>query len=213
MKKFTLSGLLLLTFVSCNQNEAIKSPTFDRVRPNTACLPMKQLSTAIVRVQPSNTSTYDILTPMPIAEVSFEQGLLPEAIVGRYKELVPNLEQPGNDVETGIGPEDLIVNSVFIDFLHDVISKNTTEVTDYQLLAKKINNGWLYLIDGRTDSSAAFVPIQDILGAFMVRNGSLIENSYHRNSQYVVDNENGFMTLHEALCGKLIDELLVLYEK
>jgi hypothetical protein len=105
--------------------------------------------------------------------------------------------------------EDLIVNPAFINLLQDVVARHASEVADYQTQAKQLQNGWLYVIDGRTGASPCFVPLRDVLGAFMVQDGNLVQNSYRRNDQYVIYSEDGFISLHEVLRAKLIDELLM----
>jgi hypothetical protein len=97
---FTLAlGIVVLSVVSCAQEEHMKSPAFDRVRAVAASPAMKQLSVAVVRIQPPGASPYDVLTPIP--EVTFEQGLVREAVVGRLKKLASNLEDPAHDVDAG----------------------------------------------------------------------------------------------------------------
>lgn len=60
----------------------MNTPSFDSVKANSN-FPMKQLSVAVVRIQPPGASPFDVLTPIP--EVTFTQGLVREAVVGRLK--------------------------------------------------------------------------------------------------------------------------------
>jgi len=97
--------------------------------------------------------------------------------------------------------------------LHEVVARSAPDVADYQTQAKQIQNGWLYVIDGRTKSSTSVVPLRNILGAFTVKDGSVVQNSYRRNDQYVIYSEDGFISLHETLAANVVDELLMLNAK
>src|SRR5215813_10345069 len=105
----------------------------------------------------------------------FKEGLAREAVVGRLKRL-SDIEGAG-----GFGPEDFIPSPIFTEFLHRVVAKHAPELVDYQNLAKKQRDGWVYVIDGRTDRSKNPIPPRDILGAFAVHGGIIMPNSYRPN--------------------------------
>lgn len=46
-----------------------------------------------------------------------------------------------------------------------------------------------------------------------MKDGSVVQNSYRRNDQYVIYSEDGFISLHETLAANVVDELLMLNAK
>jgi hypothetical protein len=62
---------------------------------------------------------------------------------------------------------------VFVEFLHDVISRCGASSTGLVAAAKSQVEGWVYVLDGRTPTPQDSVPPEDILGAFQVKAGQL----------------------------------------
>jgi hypothetical protein len=91
---------------------------------------------------------------------TFSQGLAPEAIVGVLSERWNSSMR--------ITPELFARNSVFVDFLHNVIAADGPSDPGFQAEARRLGDGWVYVIDQRTPSPAGPVPPEDIIGAFTV---------------------------------------------
>jgi hypothetical protein len=96
------------------------------------------------------------------------------------------------------------VNRVFVEFMHTVI--RTVGPSDPSLLEADAQqgNGWLYIIDLRTpEGPQGRVPVEDIVGGFEVRDGTLLAESYHPNEKHRVLTQNGPVqpppSLHSAL--------------
>lgn len=162
-----------------------------------------QLSIGVARIHPPGVPPYDLVTAIPY-EIGFKQGLAPEAVVGKLRQL-SNIEGEG-----GFGPKDFVPNRAFVDFLHRVVAEHAAELVEYQAQAKKQHEGWVYVIDGRTATPKGLIPARDILGAFAVRDGVITPDSYLQNDQYVLYTQDGFFRLHEVLKSKLMEELLTL---
>jgi hypothetical protein len=90
-------------------------------------------------------------------------GLAPEAIVGV-------LSRPPRSGER-ITPELFARNRVFVDFLHEVIARHAPSQPGFQAEARRLGNGWIYVVDQRTPTSQGPVPPEDIIGAFEVKVG------------------------------------------
>src|SRR5262249_46486291 len=104
----------------------------------------------------------DYVTLLP-PEVAFTQGLAPEAIVG-------GLRRPLGPGEP-ITPEVFARNRVFVDFLHAVIARHGPDQPGCRAEAKRLGEGWVYVIDQRTPTPEGPVPPEDIIGAFEVHGG------------------------------------------
>ena len=100
-------------------------------------------------------------------------------------------------------------NGVFIDFMHDVIRRTGPQDPELRAAAAAQGEGWLYVIDARTpESPQGRVPPEDIIGAFEVEEGRLVEASYQANEDHRVLTRHGMVRLpppfHEALVRELM---------
>jgi hypothetical protein len=132
-------------------------------------------------------------------EVAFSQGLAPEAIVG---ELLRPL-QPGER----ISPQIFARNRVFVEFLHSVIARYGPEQPGCRAEAKRLGEGWIYIIDQRTPTPQGPVPPEDIIGAFEVKAGEVVPGSYQASPNHMILSPNGFFQLDDGLQACLLREL------
>jgi hypothetical protein len=145
---------------------------------------------------PEGTKDYVTLLPPDIA---FAQGLAPEAIVG----VLSRALGPGERIT----PETFARNRVFVDFLHDVIARHASSQLGCQDEAKRLVNGWIYIIDQRTPTPHGPVPPEDILGALQVKDGQVEAGSYRRSPKHLILSTNGFFRLDTGLHQCLLQEL------
>jgi hypothetical protein len=133
------------------------------------------------------------------AGAAFERGLIPEQIVGQLASLLPE-NRP-------IDPDGFASNPAFVDFLHEVIRGHS--VSDPELIASAIRqvDGWIYVLDGRTPTPDGAVPPEDILGAFQVRAGQIVQESYQPNAGHKILSRRGFVQVPSSLQQRLLDEL------
>src|SRR5688500_12783063 len=126
------------------------------------------------RTKPSNPDppyqrVLSLLTPQEVESLG---GLPAEAILGTY-------DGPSNS------PEAFRPNQAFIDFLHHVLADAGSRSPELIAAARQQHNGWLYIIDPRTpEGPNGNVGPEDIVGAFVVRDGALIQGSYEPNPDY-----------------------------
>lgn len=143
----------------------------------------------------------DYVTCLP-HELIFEHGLPAEAIIGV-------LTQPVEQTSS-ITPENFSRNRVFVEFLHEMIASTGPTLESLIEDAKRQGEGWLYIIDQRSPSltnEEATIPPEDILGAFVVENGSIKPDAYQRNSNHQILTENGFFQLGNEMQTALLNEL------
>jgi hypothetical protein len=132
--------------------------------------------------------------------VVLARGLPSEAIVGQL------LGRP--EVRAAaLRPDEIQVNRRFVDFLHRVVARHAPSLSDFRSAARQHRDGWLYIIDARTPTPQGKVPPQDILGAFEVQEGRLVEDSYQPSPAYQVVSERGLFRLHPDLWVCLLLEL------
>src|SRR4051812_24574704 len=77
----------------------------------------------------------------------------------------------------------------------------------YNAEAKRIGEGWVYVIDARPANPRGRVPPEDILGAFEVKAGRVVTDSYRRNAKHVILSKDGFFQLDAVLRKRLLGEL------
>jgi hypothetical protein len=140
----------------------------------------------------------DYLTLVP-PEVAFSQGLAPEAIVGvLLRPLAAN---------EAITPEVFARNRVFVDFMHDVIARNGPDQPGCQAEAKRLGDGWVYIIDQRTPTPGGAVPPEDIIGVFEAKEGQVVPGSYRPSPMHMILSPSGFFRLDAGLMECLLREL------
>lgn len=141
----------------------------------------------------------DCVSGLPRDHV-FARGLVPEAIIGV---LLRPLE-PGE----AITPAVFAPNRVFVELMHDVISRRGSELPGLVAEARRQGDGWVYVIDQRTRTPQGDVPPEDIVGAFEVKGGRVIPGAYKPNPRHMILSPDGFFDLGSELQGCLLDELL-----
>ena len=145
------------------------------------------------------TKHYVMLLPI---DTAFKEGLVPEAIVGALSDQW--------EPATPITPAVFARNSVFVKFLHAVIARHGPNDPRFLAEAKRLGAGWVYIIDQRTPTPNDEVPPEDIIGAFEVRAGTAVPESYRPNSKHRILSENGFFRLGAALQKCLLAEITAL---
>jgi hypothetical protein len=140
----------------------------------------------------------DYVTLLP-PDVALTQGLAAEAIVG----VLTRPLAPGESIT----PDVFARNRAFVDFLHDVIARHGPTLPGCRAEAKRLGNGWIYIIDRRTPTPAGPVPAEDIVGAFEVKDGEVAPGSYRPNPNHRVLSANGFFRLDAELRECLLREL------
>ena len=125
----------------------------------------------------------------------FEKGLPSKAIIG----LLPNRE-------TRLDPATFKPNPEFVAFLHELIETYAPLDPDLQAEARKQDQGWLYIIDGRNPTPQDNVPPEDIIGAFEVQAGKIMAGSYQGNQNHRLVTKIGLFQLDPFLQDKLLAE-------
>jgi len=145
---------------------------------------------------PDGFVAYVTLSPLGVV---MKRGVIPEEIIGQ----LIDSKLAGESVD----PENFAPNRVFVDFMHDVIKRHGPNLPGLIEAARTQDNGWIYILDGRTPTLGGAVPPEDIVGAFEVRDRQIIPNSYMANPNHRVLSHRGFFQLEPALQQKLLDEI------
>lgn len=158
---------------------------------------MSNPATYVCRVD-TTEGTRDYVTLWP-PDIAFSKGLIAEAIVGiLHQEL-------GAD-ET-IKPELFSRNSVFHRFLHEVIARCGPEIPDLNAEAARVGFGFVAIVDQRTPTPDDQVPPEDIIGAFEVRDGTIVPELYRPSPNHRLLTIDGFFQLDPLLARCLLREL------
>ena len=132
-------------------------------------------------------------------ETAFEKGICPEAVIGVVLEPIEEFKS--------ITPEIFVKNSVFVNFMHEVIGRCGPNTHSFIAEAKRLRNGWVYVIDQRTPSPNGNVPPEDIIGGFEVKKGKVMDGSYRANPNHLILSTRGFVQLGTELHSYLLEEL------
>jgi hypothetical protein len=145
---------------------------------------------------PEGAKHYVTILP---SDIVFSKGLIPEAIVGV-------LLRP---IEEGqpIASDAFARNSLFVQFLHDVIARHAAGLPACRHEAQRLGAGWIYIIDQRTKTPSGAVPPQDIIGALEARDGNVVPRSYQPNPNHRILSDDGFFRLPPDLHACLLREL------
>lgn len=130
---------------------------------------------------------------------AIRRGLVPQEIIGQLLDL--------HRADGPFDPDNFARNRAFVDFMHGVIQQHGPAVPNLVEAAKKQNNGWVYIIDGRTPDPQGAVPAEDIVGGFQVENGEIVAGSYLPNPNHRILSCRGFFQLEPTLEQRLLDEL------
>jgi hypothetical protein len=102
-----------------------------------------------------------------------------------------------------------IENKAFVDLMHSVIADHGPKLTSLSYETKRQGTGYIYIIDLRTPNGImGNVPPEDIIGAFKVENGKVVENSYHRNDKHKIFTKYGLVKLPKDFLKLTIDQLI-----
>jgi hypothetical protein len=102
-------------------------------------------------------------------------------------------------------------NRIFIDLLQNVVGSEALKDPELQTAAIKQKQGYIYIIDRRVaDSLEEETSSEDILGAFEIKDGRIVANSYQPNENYLIFGNNGLMQLPASLHESLITALISL---
>jgi hypothetical protein len=146
----------------------------------------------------------DYVSLIPPAK-AFSRGLPREAIAGTLlRPLAPG--EP-------ISPEVFASNPVFVQFLHEIVARESPNQPNCCKAAIDLGEGWLYVVDQRTATPQGAVPPEDILGAFQVKEGEIVPGSYRPNANHAILSTSGFFQLDVAMHQCLLRELEARSEK
>jgi hypothetical protein len=138
------------------------------------------------------------LSPLSPEQVEQIGSLKGEAILGFITGEILNLEY-------------FRPNKVFKDFIQTVVASEAPKDSEIKVAALEQKEGWLYIIDNRVENlDREETSPEDILGAFEIKDGLIVANSYQPNENYLLFGNNGLMqlpsSLHEALIKALTAE-------
>lgn len=135
-------------------------------------------------------------------EVFLQHGLPAEAIIGV-------LLRPLKSGEA-ITPNVFARNRVFVEFMHKVIARRGPDLPGLIAEAKRLGEGWVYVVDQRTPTPQGAVPPEDVVGAFEIKNGQVVVGSYRASPKHLILSANGFFRLGSELQPCLLEELAAL---
>lgn len=145
---------------------------------------------------PEGEKHYVTLLP---PDLVFSKGLIPEAIVGVLLRPLSEGEPITSDL--------FARNSVFVQFMHQVIARHAPDQPDCQDEARRLGTGWIFIIDRRTKTPQGPVPPEDIIGALKVHGGTVVPDSYQASSNHLILSPDGFFRLTPGLHQALLHEL------
>ena len=146
-----------------------------------------------------NNELADLVSLLPPSETIHGGGLPIEGILGKCKRLMADNES--------LTEENLIPNKVFVDLLHEVIATFAPQNPDFQAEVRRQGDGWVYIIDARTQTPEDAVPPQDIIGAFQVTGGQLVPGSYSPSPKHSLLTSRGLFQLGPALHARLLETI------
>ena len=155
----------------------------------------------LIEIEESGARKYFISLFLP--DDFDDQKIPPEGIIGSLKNFDPSIKPP-------FTPDNFIVNLGFIKFLHEVIRRRGPEDPELIASAQERGEGVGIMADRRC-LKAGSLDREDVIGAFEIKDGKIIPESYQENEYYEVNSENGFMILGEWLEGVLLEELELKY--
>jgi hypothetical protein len=156
-----------------------------------------QLPIIVCRVQ-SAEGPRDYVTCLDEQHLT-AHGLPVEAVLGV-------VQRPLNPGE-GIVPANFNWNRSFVDFMHNMIARRGPKLSGVRGQARRQRDGWLYIVDQRTPNPQVSIPPEDIVGAFQVRDGQILPDSYHPSQSHVLLSNHGFVRLGPELQACLLEEL------
>ncbi len=145
----------------------------------------------------ANEQVLSLLSPDDVRAIG---GLRDEAIAG--------VIERDPKAKGKILPQQFHPNPPFVQFMHTVIKIFGPHDPALQTAAAQQQESWIYIIDIRTpDGTPGRVPPEDIVGAFEVKTGHIIKESYSANQKHIIFSDNGLVQLLPFLQETLIREL------
>ena len=135
---------------------------------------------------------------LPPEHVS-QRGLPALAIIGSLRVSPAH----GGDVV----PANFEPNPAFVAFLLDFVGRTAPTDPGFARSAREQGDGWIYIIDARTPTPMGEVPLEDIIGAFEVRQGRLVGGSWQPMDSHRLVTERGLFRLSRFLEQRLLDAL------
>ena len=120
-----------------------------------------------------------------------------------YKAVVGILDQGAEKIT----PDTFTANSNFRELLHELIAREAVNDPGLKKEAKRIKDGYVFVIDARTPTPWGEVPPHDIIGRFRVDNKKITEGGYQPNNNHMLVSPEGLFQLHPALEEKLMEEI------
>jgi hypothetical protein len=140
----------------------------------------------------TGTHVLSVLSPSEVAKLG---GLPGQAVAGVFE---------GEDAS----PEGFRPNAAFAALMHEVIARHGPDDPELRHVARGQGEGWAYVIDLRTpEGPAGRVPPEDIIGAFEVRAGEIVDGSYTPMESHQLYTANGLVILPDNLRRALIEEI------
>ena len=124
-------------------------------------------------------------------EEAFENGINNKAVVGYL--IDPNAP---------VLHENITYNPSFIYLFHKTVKETSVNSKQLSEAALKQNSGYIYIIDLRDKNRPNTKP-QDIIGAFKLDEGRIVEDSYSPNPNYQLISEDGAFKLPDDFIQNL----------
>jgi hypothetical protein len=97
-------------------------------------------------------------------------------------------------------------NPEFVRFMHRVIREAGPRNASMQASAAEQRDGWIYVIDLRTaEGPQGYVPPEDISGAFEIKDGQILPDTYRPNDRHLVLSDQGLVQPGPALHQGMVD--------
>ena len=139
----------------------------------------------------------NVLSILSPAEAQALGGLPSEAVLGTVR-----------NGDKGVALDRFVPNPLFVEFMHKVIGTAGPDDADLQAAAAEQGEGWVYIIDLRTpEGPLGRVPPEDIIGAFQVREGHIVRESYWANVDHRIATSNGLVSLPPSLRAAWVNQL------
>lgn len=144
-------------------------------------------------------------TLLPPQHITVDDPLGDDVIFGSFK------FKPG-EVPTAFLPDVFLPNPRFAEVLHGFLADFCPRQPGFGAEAAQGGaTGWVYIIDQRTADPAGNVPIEDIVGGFEFRSGTVA--GYKPNVNHILYTRRGLFDLGQSLNTAFLKHLSALHEK
>ncbi len=162
-------------------------------KPEVAEQPRAEDEVAVYEVH-LPTGRHFLVSPVPHEHV-FQHGLAEQAIMG---------EVPTRTLDF----RTFKPNPAFIAFLDRFLAEYAPQCPGMMAEARRLGNGWVYIIDGRCPDPGGAVEPEDIIAAVEARAGELAPGSYRGNPKHQLVSKRGPLRLDAWLGERLVQELM-----